>query len=153
MFVKISVLIESGDWVLRTGLSGAGAGGEHLHPDFSLSVSAAPQLAGLQEERWLDWPRPSQSTKRLYKRLLGPHSSFLMQINRGLAFDIPVSYNHPRLRSSTTTTAAEPSTGRASLLTPRSHAHAHGAAARSSHVARLRGKYLVSPARRRGCTS
>ena len=54
MFVKISVLIESGDWVLRTGLSGAGAGGEHLHPDFSLSVSAAPQLAGLQEERWLD---------------------------------------------------------------------------------------------------
>ena len=54
MFVKISVLIESGDSLLRAGLSGAGAGGEHLHPDFSLSVSAAPQLAGLQEERWLD---------------------------------------------------------------------------------------------------
>ena len=54
MFVKISVLIEPGDWVPRTGLSGAGAGSEHLHPDFSLSVSAAPQLAGLQEERWLD---------------------------------------------------------------------------------------------------
>ena len=46
MFVKISVLIESGDWVLRTGPSGAGAGGEHLHPDFSLSVSAARKRRG-----------------------------------------------------------------------------------------------------------
>ena len=62
MFVKIWVLIESRDSVLRTWARRCGAGGKHLHPDFSLSVSAARRWSARGEVAGLATAKPFNQT-------------------------------------------------------------------------------------------
>ena len=52
MFVKIWVLIESRDSVLRTGLGGAGPGASIYIQIFHCQCQRL--AGGVQEERWLD---------------------------------------------------------------------------------------------------